>query len=71
MEAEHNGIASQSGVDTGGQRQETFWDDQKAQVVGKTRYWVARCMAQWSASKVNERHGGSKFPDLANWPVEQ
>ena len=67
MEAEHNGIASQSGVGTRGQRQETSWDDRKARVVGITRCRVARCMAQWAASKDDERQQGAGATNTLVW----
>jgi hypothetical protein len=68
MEAEHNEIESQSGVGTDGQRQETFWDDQKARVVRKTRCQVARRMAQWVASKDDERQ---QWAGATNSPIWQ
>ncbi len=67
MEAEHNGIASQSGVGTRGQRQETSWDNRKARVVGITRCRVARCMAQWAASKDDERQQGLGATNTPVW----
>jgi hypothetical protein len=68
MEAEQNGSASQSVVDTSGQRKETFWDNRKAQMVGRTRYWVARRTAQWAASEDDERQQGL---GATNTPIRQ
>jgi hypothetical protein len=67
MEAEHNRIASQSGVDSRGQRQETSWDDRKERVVGITRCRVARRMAQWAASKDDEWQQGAGATNTPVW----
>jgi hypothetical protein len=67
MEAEHNGIASQSGVGTSGQGQETSWDDWKVRVVGITRCRVARRMAQWVASKDDEQQQGAGATNTPVW----
>ena len=67
MEAEHNGSASQSVVETRGQREETFWDDRKARMVGWTWCRVARCTAQWAALEDDERQPGSGVPNTPIW----
>jgi hypothetical protein len=67
MEAEHNGIASQSGIGTRGQRQETSWYDRKARVVGITWCRVARRMAQWAALKDDERQQGAGATNTPVW----
>ena len=68
MEAEHNGSASQLAVCTIGANQEPAWEDQKARVLGWTRCWVARHMAQWAASEDNEWHQGL---GATNTPIQE
>ena len=67
MEAEHNGSASQSVVEIRGQCKESFWDDRKAQMVGRMRWWVARRTAQWASLQDDERQQGSGAPNTPIW----